>query len=101
MLKLALRLMRNSVRRKAGCDITTVSPLDVVARAVIPAMFGHGEEDSFISLQHSGRLALSAGHFGTGLATAVAALTSMRGACVVVCLSTYCSRLVPLHLLCE
>jgi hypothetical protein len=54
MLKLALRLMRNSVRRKAGCDINTVSPLDVVPRAAIPAMFGHGEEDSFINIQHSG-----------------------------------------------
>lgn len=54
MLKLALRLMRNSVRRKAGADINTVSPLDVVARAAIPAMFGHGEEDSFINMQHSG-----------------------------------------------
>jgi len=54
MLKLALRLMRNSVRRKAGADINTVSPLDVVTRAAIPAMFGHGEEDSFINMQHSG-----------------------------------------------
>jgi hypothetical protein len=56
MLKLALRLMRNSVRRKAGCDINSVSPLDVVARSAIPAMFGHGEEDSFIALHHSGEL---------------------------------------------
>jgi hypothetical protein len=54
MLKLALRLMRNSVKRKAGCDINTVSPLDVVPRSAIPAMFGHGEEDSFINIQHSG-----------------------------------------------
>lgn len=54
MLKLALRLMRNSVKRKAGCDISTVSPLDVVPRSAIPAMFGHGEEDSFINIQHSG-----------------------------------------------
>lgn len=54
MLRLALKLMRSSVKRKAGCDITSVSPLDVVGKSLIPAMFGHGEEDSFISIQHSG-----------------------------------------------
>jgi hypothetical protein len=57
MLRLALRLMRASVRRKAGADINAVSPLDVVGAAAIPAMFGHGEDDSFIDLQHSGALA--------------------------------------------
>jgi hypothetical protein len=61
MLKLALRLMRNSVKRKAGCDINTVSPLNVVPRSAIPAMFGHGEEDSFINIQHSGAPAQEAG----------------------------------------
>lgn len=54
MLRLALKLMRNSVKRKAGCDINAVSPLDVVGKSLIPAMFGHGEEDSFINIQHSG-----------------------------------------------
>jgi hypothetical protein len=56
MLRLALRLMRTSVRRKAGADITTVSPLDVVPQAAIPAMFGHGEDDTFIGIAHSGEL---------------------------------------------
>lgn len=56
MLKLALKLMRASVKRKAGADINSVSPIDVVGRSLIPAMFGHGEEDSFINIQHSGEL---------------------------------------------
>ncbi len=53
MLRLALKLMRSCVKRKAGADINSVSPLDVVGRSLIPAMFGHGEQDSFIDLQHS------------------------------------------------
>ncbi|KAF8061303.1 yqkD [Scenedesmus sp. PABB004] len=56
MLRLALKLMRASVRRKAGADINSVSPLDVVGRATVPAMFGHGEEDSFIDVSHSVKL---------------------------------------------
>jgi hypothetical protein len=58
MLKLALKLMRSSVKRKAGADINTVSPLDLVGSSLIPAMFGHGEEDSFIDIQHSGGCAV-------------------------------------------
>eukprot|EP00882_Tetradesmus_deserticola_P032939 GHRQ01037587.1.p1 GENE.GHRQ01037587.1~~GHRQ01037587.1.p1 ORF type:complete len:253 (+),score=123.41 GHRQ01037587.1:359-1117(+) len=54
MLKLALKLMRASVKRKAGADISTVAPLDVVGCSLIPAMFGHGREDSFIGMHHSG-----------------------------------------------
>jgi hypothetical protein len=54
MLKLALKLMRASVKRKAGADINAVSPLDVVGGSLIPAMFGHGREDSFIPMHHSG-----------------------------------------------
>jgi hypothetical protein len=55
MLKLALKLMRASVKRKAGADINAVSPLDVVGCSLIPAMFGHGREDSFIAIHHTGR----------------------------------------------
>jgi hypothetical protein len=56
MLKLALKLMRASVKRKAGADINAVSPLDVVGGSLIPAMFGHGREDSFIAMHHSGEV---------------------------------------------
>ncbi|KAF6254056.1 Alpha/Beta hydrolase protein [Scenedesmus sp. NREL 46B-D3] len=56
MLKLALKLMRASVKRKAGADISAVSPLDVVGGSLIPAMFGHGREDSFIAMHHSEKL---------------------------------------------
>ncbi|WIA34398.1 hypothetical protein OEZ86_012734 [Tetradesmus obliquus] len=56
MLKLALKLMRASVKRKAGADINAVAPLDAVGRSLIPAMFGHGREDSFIGIHHTEKL---------------------------------------------
>jgi hypothetical protein len=54
MLKMVLAMMRKSVRKKAGFDINSVAPIDLVPSSVIPAVFGHGTEDSFISLYHSG-----------------------------------------------
>jgi hypothetical protein len=89
MLRLALRLMRASVRRKAGADINSVCPLDVVPQAAIPAMFGHGEQDSFINMQHSGACVKSC-----------ARPVALAGACGSCALSALTLRHVPSPALC-
>lgn len=39
-MKVALSMMRRSVRKRAGFDIDTVAPLDTVPHCFIPALFG-------------------------------------------------------------
>lgn len=39
-MKVALGMMRRSVRKRAGFDIENVAPLDVVPSCFIPALFG-------------------------------------------------------------
>jgi hypothetical protein len=54
MLKMVLRMMRNSVKKKAGFDINDVAPIDLVSTSAVPAVFGHGKQDTFINISHSG-----------------------------------------------
>ena len=54
MLKMVLAMMRKSVKKKAGFDINNVAPIDLVPNSIIPAVFGHGTDDSFINSYHSG-----------------------------------------------
>lgn len=56
LMKMAVSMMRRSVRKRAGFDIQTVSPLDVVGTSFIPALFGHAHGDSFIRIHHSQQL---------------------------------------------
>ncbi|KAG1670695.1 hypothetical protein FOA52_010971 [Chlamydomonas sp. UWO 241] len=56
LFKAAVAMMKRSVRKKAGFDLDTVSPLDVVPEAFIPVLFGHATGDSFIKISHSERL---------------------------------------------
>lgn len=39
-MKVALGMMRRSVRKRAAFDLETVNPLDTVPQAFIPALFG-------------------------------------------------------------
>ncbi|GAB4812973.1 hypothetical protein N2152v2_000019 [Parachlorella kessleri] len=56
LLKVALAMMRRSVRKRAGFDIDYVSPLDRAKESFIPALFGHAKEDTFVNKHHSERL---------------------------------------------
>ncbi|GFR51828.1 hypothetical protein Agub_g14291 [Astrephomene gubernaculifera] len=53
LARLALAAMRRSVNKRAGFDITRVSPLDAVSRSFIPALFGHATGDTFIRISHA------------------------------------------------
>ena len=61
LVKLAMGLMRRSVRKRAGFSIDDVSPCDVMAETFVPTLFGHGKEDTFIGLHHSEKLFLAHG----------------------------------------
>lgn len=72
MLKVAINMLRRSVRKRAGFSIDDVAPVDHVHESYIPALFGalwcstrqwspltstaHGQHDTFIKLHHSQRL---------------------------------------------
>ncbi|CAL5224837.1 g7591 [Coccomyxa viridis] len=55
-MRIALSMMRRSVRRRANFSIDEVSPLDVVPGSFIPALFGHAEQDTFVNKAHSEKL---------------------------------------------
>ncbi|EIE23571.1 alpha/beta-hydrolase [Coccomyxa subellipsoidea C-169] len=55
-MRMALSMMKRSVKKRANFNIDDVSPIDVVGQAFIPALFGHSEQDSFISKAHSQKL---------------------------------------------
>lgn len=56
LVKVALALMRRSVRKKAGFDISTIAPIDIVDESFVPALFGHADGDDFIKKSHSEKL---------------------------------------------
>ena len=51
-MRIALSMMRRSVRKRANFNVDDVSPLDVVPGSFIPALFG---EDDFTKHLHAGR----------------------------------------------
>ncbi|GLC45387.1 hypothetical protein PLESTB_000623600 [Pleodorina starrii] len=53
LAKLALAAMKRSVMKRAGFDITKVSPVDAVSQSFIPALFGHATGDTFIRITHA------------------------------------------------
>ncbi|KAK9805218.1 hypothetical protein WJX72_006872 [[Myrmecia] bisecta] len=55
-MKMALGMMRRSVRKRAHFNIDHVAPLDAVPQSFSPALFGHAEGDTFIHKHHSERL---------------------------------------------
>ena len=56
LLKIALAMMRRSVRKRAGFDLTKVAPIDTAPEAFIPALFSHAQGDDFVPKHHSERL---------------------------------------------
>eukprot|EP00210_Caulerpa_lentillifera_P002484 g2381.t1 len=56
LVRVALAIMRRSVRKRAGFDISTIAPLDVVNESFIPVLFGHADGDTFIKKAHSEKL---------------------------------------------
>ena len=61
LTRVALAVLKRSVRRRAGFSIDDVAPLDVVSQVHCPAFFGHGRGDTFVSPEHSRRLAAAYG----------------------------------------
>lgn len=49
-------MMRRSVRKRAGFDISKVSPIDFAHETFIPVLFSHAVEDDFVPKHHSERL---------------------------------------------
>eukprot|EP00008_Paramoeba_atlantica_P005124 CAMPEP_0201483242 /NCGR_PEP_ID=MMETSP0151_2-20130828/7463_1 /ASSEMBLY_ACC=CAM_ASM_000257 /TAXON_ID=200890 /ORGANISM="Paramoeba atlantica, Strain 621/1 / CCAP 1560/9" /LENGTH=499 /DNA_ID=CAMNT_0047866299 /DNA_START=109 /DNA_END=1605 /DNA_ORIENTATION=+ len=52
-VSMGLGLVRRSIKNKAKFDIRKVSPAAVAKDAKIPAIFLHGEDDTFIAPKHS------------------------------------------------
>jgi hypothetical protein len=51
-----LPLLRKSIQKRAGFDIGNCSPVKLVDRCFVPALFCHGSEDVFIAPRHSEQL---------------------------------------------
>jgi pimeloyl-ACP methyl ester carboxylesterase len=50
---LAIRMLQNSVKKQAGFNIKSISPIAHADRCFIPALFVAGEHDDFIKKHHS------------------------------------------------
>lgn len=61
LARVAMGLMRRSVKRRAGFNIDHVSPVDLAPSSYVPTLFGHGKEDTFIPMHHSEKLFLAHG----------------------------------------
>mmetsp|Transcript_3245 Transcript_3245/g.4432 ORF Transcript_3245/g.4432 Transcript_3245/m.4432 type:complete len:693 (-) Transcript_3245:231-2309(-) len=53
VVNIAIRLIRNSVRKSAEFDIKHISPISHADKCFIPALFVAGEHDDFINPHHS------------------------------------------------
>lgn len=53
VVSVAIRMIRGSVKKQAGVDIRTISPISHAERCFIPALFVAGEHDDFINKRHS------------------------------------------------
>lgn len=56
LVRVALAIMRRSVRKRAGFDISTIAPVDIVNQSFVPVLFGHADGDTFVKKAHSERL---------------------------------------------
>ena len=52
----AIRMIRNSVKKQADFDLRRISPVSHAERCFIPALFVAGEHDDFIDKAHSERI---------------------------------------------
>ncbi|ELR20464.1 abnormal long morphology protein [Acanthamoeba castellanii str. Neff] len=56
MVSIGLRMIRKTIVSKAKFDINKLEPIAVVGSCFIPALFVHGESDTFIGSHHSHEL---------------------------------------------
>lgn len=52
----AMRIIRNTVLKRAEFDLRQLAPIKTVHRCTTPAYFGHGSQDEFIVPRHSEQL---------------------------------------------
>lgn len=52
-LGIGLRMVRSSVKSRAGFDINALEPISNVDKCFVPALFGCAEEDTFILPKHA------------------------------------------------
>lgn len=53
LTEFALQLVRGEVQSRAGFDIDTLSPIDVVPKVIIPVLFAVASEDNFVLPHHT------------------------------------------------
>eukprot|EP01098_Paradermamoeba_levis_P001572 TRINITY_DN1183_c0_g1_i5.p1 TRINITY_DN1183_c0_g1~~TRINITY_DN1183_c0_g1_i5.p1 ORF type:complete len:372 (-),score=96.68 TRINITY_DN1183_c0_g1_i5:140-1255(-) len=53
MLSAAIKLIKKSIQKKAGFDLNECEPIKYAGTCFIPALFAHGEGDTFIQPHHS------------------------------------------------
>jgi len=56
MVSIGLRMIRKTILSKAKFDINKLEPLSAVGNCFMPALFAHGESDTFIGPHHSHEL---------------------------------------------
>eukprot|EP00824_Muranothrix_gubernata_P003734 TRINITY_DN1471_c0_g1_i2.p1 TRINITY_DN1471_c0_g1~~TRINITY_DN1471_c0_g1_i2.p1 ORF type:complete len:286 (-),score=43.29 TRINITY_DN1471_c0_g1_i2:13-870(-) len=52
-LRMALRILRRSIRKRAKFDLKLVKPLVAATSSFVPALFAHAEEDQLINIRHT------------------------------------------------
>jgi len=53
LAKVAISMLRRSVKKRAQFDIKDVDPLSVAPSTHVPALFAHGKDDDFVKCHHS------------------------------------------------
>ncbi|ETW03477.1 hypothetical protein H310_04928 [Aphanomyces invadans] len=48
-----IALLRSTIKRTAGFDLHAVAPRECISKAIVPSVFVHGMQDSFVPLRHS------------------------------------------------
>ena len=61
LVKVALTMIKRSVRRRAEFNIDHVAPLERVPETYVPTLFGHAKGDTFVAPHHSERLFVAHG----------------------------------------
>lgn len=56
MVRLGVRMLKRSIKKRARLDISSVDPLSGVGSSFVPVLFGHGQADDFIPKHHSEKL---------------------------------------------
>lgn len=57
VIKTVIKMVQQSVLKRAKMDINKLKPIENVDKAFVPALFCHGEHDNFIGVHHSREIA--------------------------------------------